>query len=48
MGPVTVAEIAAQTGVSESSVRRHLAELESSGLIESDDYQRRARVFMPA
>lgn len=48
MGPVTVAEIAAATGLSASTVRRHLADLESSGLVESDNYQRRARVYLDA
>lgn len=47
MGPVSAADIAIQVGLSESSVRRHLAYLEETGLVESDDYQRRARVFLP-
>jgi predicted ArsR family transcriptional regulator len=51
MGPVTVAEIVAGIGLSPSTVRRHLADLETSGLVESDDYpragtQRRVRVYM--
>jgi predicted ArsR family transcriptional regulator len=46
MGPATVAEIAAGTGLSASTVRRHLAELETSELVESSGYQRRARVYM--
>jgi predicted ArsR family transcriptional regulator len=48
MGPATVAEIARGTGLSPSTVRRHLADLESSGLVESSNYQRRARVYLPA
>jgi DNA-binding transcriptional ArsR family regulator len=48
MGPITAAAIAEATGLSQSTVRRHLAELESSGLVESDDYQRRARVYLDA
>lgn len=46
MAPVTVADIAVGTGLSKSTVRRYLAELESCGLVESDDYQRRARVYL--
>jgi DNA-binding IclR family transcriptional regulator len=48
MAPVTAAEIAEATGLSKSTVRRHLAELESSGLVESDNYQRRSRVYLDA
>jgi predicted ArsR family transcriptional regulator len=36
MGPATVAEIAKGTGLSQSTVRRHLVHLETSGLVESD------------
>lgn len=48
MAPATVAEIAKGTGLSQSTVRRHLAELESEGLVESDNYQRRSRVYFDA
>jgi DNA-binding IclR family transcriptional regulator len=47
MAPVTAGELARGTGMSERNVRRLLAELEQAGLVESDDYQRRARVWMP-
>lgn len=47
-GPCTVRDIATATGLSQSTVRRHLAELESSGLVESDSYQRRARAYLDA
>lgn len=47
MGPVSARQIADGTGIGESAVRRHLAALEESGLVESDDYQRRARVWLP-
>lgn len=46
MAPVTVAQIVAGTGLPESTVRRRLAELEATGYVESDDYQRRARVYV--
>jgi predicted ArsR family transcriptional regulator len=46
MGPVTAGAIARATGLSESTVRRHLIELETSQLVESDRYQRRARVYL--
>lgn len=48
VGPVTVAEIAAGTGIAERDVRRHLARLEDTGYVESENYQRRARVWMRA
>jgi predicted ArsR family transcriptional regulator len=48
MAPVTAASIAEATGLSESTVRRHLGALETSGLVESSNYQRRARVYMDA
>jgi len=48
MAPVTVRAIAEATGLSGSTVRRHLATLESTGLVDSDDYQRRARVYLDA
>lgn len=48
MAPVTVAEIAEETGLSQSTVRRHLARLEEAGLVEWDDYQRRSRVYFDA
>lgn len=47
MGPVTAADVARETGISVRDVRRHLAYLEEAGLVESDNYQRRARVWMP-
>lgn len=46
MGPTTVVEIVSGTGLSASTVRRKLYLLEAAGLVESDDYQRRARVYM--
>lgn len=47
-GPVTVLEVAKGVGVSLTTARRVLNYLEETGLVESDNYQRRARVFMPA
>jgi predicted ArsR family transcriptional regulator len=47
VGPATAKDIALNTGLKEPTVRRHLAELEAAGFVESDSYQRRARVFMP-
>lgn len=47
MGPVTAGAVARAVGLSESTVRRHLARLESAQLVESDNYQRRARVYLP-
>jgi predicted ArsR family transcriptional regulator len=46
MGPVTAAQIAHETGLSESTVRRTLSTLEETGHVESDDYQRRGRVWL--
>lgn len=48
MGPVTVADIASGVGLSQTIVRRHLATLEKAGLVESDNYQRRARIYLAA
>jgi DNA-binding IclR family transcriptional regulator len=48
MGPATVRAIAAGTGYSASTVRRYLGQLREAGLVESDDYQRRSRVWMDA
>jgi DNA-binding Lrp family transcriptional regulator len=47
IGPAPVAEIAAGVGLSPSTVRSALKRLEAAGDIESDNYQLRARVFMP-
>jgi DNA-binding IclR family transcriptional regulator len=46
MGPVSTAQIAEGTGLSESTVRRALLELKETGYVESDSYQRRGRVWM--
>lgn len=46
MGPTTAREIATETGLSESTVRRVLRHLEQTGLVESDNYQRRSHVWM--
>lgn len=46
MGPTTVLEVAANCGISEATARRKLAALEGLGLVESENYQRRARVYM--
>lgn len=46
MAPVTAAQIAEGTGLSERSVRRSLDTLESTGYVESEAYQRRSRVWM--
>lgn len=46
MGPITVLNVAGNLGIAESSARRLLKQLEESGLIESDDYQLLARVFI--
>lgn len=48
MGPVSAAQIAEGTGLSERSVRRALATLEETGHVEADSYQRRGRVWMDA
>lgn len=45
-GPETTTQIARETGLSPATVRRQLAVLESSGLVEWSDYQRRHRVWM--
>jgi predicted ArsR family transcriptional regulator len=45
-GPATAKEIADNTGISESTVRRYLHRLENTGRVESDDYHRRDRVWM--
>jgi DNA-binding transcriptional ArsR family regulator len=46
MGPVTAARIADGTGLSISTVRRALALLEDTGYVESENYQRRAHVWI--
>lgn len=51
VGSATVAEIAANTGLAESSVRYALRQLEGEGLITSDNYNRgrrgqRGRLYM--
>lgn len=48
MGPVSAAQIAEGTGLSESTVRRALSTLEKSGQVEAEDYQRRGRVWLEA
>jgi predicted ArsR family transcriptional regulator len=48
MGPATVEEIARGTGLSRSTVRRHLSDLVLSGDVVSESYQRRSRVYMEA
>ena len=48
VGPATVTQIAAGTGLSESTVRRALQALERVGRVESDDYHRRSRVYLAA
>jgi DNA-binding IclR family transcriptional regulator len=45
-GPATTAEVARNTGLPLSTVRRYLHKLENTGRIESDDYHRRDRVWM--
>ena len=47
MVPATVAEIVSGTGLAESTVRRALEQLETAGMVESDSYSRRARVWTP-
>lgn len=44
-GPLTVKQIAENIGFPESNVRRALRRLEKEGLIWSDNYQLRARVY---
>jgi predicted ArsR family transcriptional regulator len=46
VGPATAAAIADSAGLSERAVRRALERLEEQGLVETEIYQRRARVFM--
>jgi predicted ArsR family transcriptional regulator len=46
MGPVTAAQIAHETGLSEGAVRRALSTLEEMQCVESDSYQRRGRVWL--
>jgi predicted ArsR family transcriptional regulator len=46
MGPVTVAEIARGTGVSEPMIRIALHRLQEAGLVESDNYQKKAAVWL--
>jgi DNA-binding transcriptional ArsR family regulator len=46
IGPATVAEIVTGIGLSERAVRRALRRLEDAGLVESDNYQLRARVYL--
>ncbi len=48
MGPVTVRDIAVGVGRSESTVRRVLRYLQATEMVESDNYQRRSRVWMAA
>lgn len=48
MFPTTVREIVEQTGLAESTVRRALVCLKDQGLVESENYQRDARVWMPS
>lgn len=47
LGPVSVADIVLNTDIPERTVRRCLADLERTELVESDNYQRRARVWLP-
>ena len=46
VGPATAAAIADSAGLSERAVRRALVRLEEQGLVETEIYQRRARVFI--
>lgn len=46
MQPVTAMDVATGISVCEDTVRRALRQLEADGLVESDDYQQRSRVWM--
>lgn len=48
MGPVSAAQIAAGTGLSERAVRRALWAAQERGLVECDNYQRRGMVWLRA
>ncbi len=46
MGPLSAHEVAVNLGISDDIARRRLRQLEEQGLIESDNHQRGARVWM--